>query len=349
MPLKLVRRHGSPNWYLRGTVARIAVDESTGLAERSDAEALKARREWELVQQAVHGRRVVATFLEAAVGYMEAGGERRFLTPLIDHFAAMPLEHIGQAEIDRAARLLYPGGKPATLNRQVYTPVSAILRHAARRALCAPRILERPREPKARIRWLTPAEAGRLVAAAGGHLKPLLTFLLYTGARLSEALYLDWRDVDLARAEVRFVATKNGTARGVPLHGEALTALANLAHRRGAVFRRPDGKPYARKASAGGGQIKTGFAAACRRAGIADFRPHDCRHTFATWHYAANRDLARLMELCGWRSERMALRYAHLNVAGLAPSIAALPHLETGGSTGATVRTTRKKPAGATT
>jgi integrase len=46
---------------------------------------------------------------------------------------------------------------------------------------------------------------------------------LSTGARLSEALYLEWRDVDLTRSRVHFVPTnargiKNGEARGVPLH-----------------------------------------------------------------------------------------------------------------------------------
>jgi integrase len=72
-----------------------------------------------------------------------------------------------------------------------------------------------------------------------------------------------------------------------------------------------------------GGPIKTAFKAACRRAGITDFHPHDCRHTWATWHYAANRNLPALMELGGWRSEKMVLRYAH--VEHLAESIAALP------------------------
>jgi integrase len=88
------------------------------------------------------------------------------------------------------------------------------------------------------------------------------------------------------------------------------------------LFSAARGAPYAEKES-GGGQIKTSFGGACRRAGIEDFSPHDCRHTWATWHYAANRDLIALMKLGGWKSERMVLRYAHVNVSQLAPSIAA--------------------------
>jgi hypothetical protein len=42
------------------------------------------------------------------------------------------------------------------------------------------------------------------------------------------------------------------------------------------------------------------------------------------------RDLPALMKLGGWKSEKMVLRYAHVNVAHLAQSIAALPWEEAG-------------------
>ena len=113
MPLKLNRRRGSPNWYIRGTVRGITVDESTGVADRSAAEAIRAQREWEFIQRSIFGRKATATFLEAAVAYMEAGGERRFLAPLIKHFGNQPLANIDQAAIDRAAKRLYPHAAPA--------------------------------------------------------------------------------------------------------------------------------------------------------------------------------------------------------------------------------------------
>jgi integrase len=305
------------------------VDESTGVTSRPIADTIRAQREWEILQASIFGRKATATFLEAAVGYMEGGGEARFMKPLVDHFAATPLASIDQSAIERAAKTLYPAVTASTLNRQVYTPVSAVLKYAAARGLCEHRQIERPAQPKGRVRWLTPAEADKLIGAAADHLRPLVIFLLYTGARLSEALYLDWRHVDLARGHVQFVDTKNGEARGVPLHARVLAALQVLKHREGEVFRRPDDRPYERKRE-GGGQIKTAFKGACRRAKIDDFSPHDCRHTWATWHYAANRDLPALMKLGGWKSEKMVLRYAHVNVAHLAQSIAALPWEEAG-------------------
>lgn len=327
--LKLTRRHGGRNWYVRGTIRGIAVDESTRTADRKAAEAIRAEREWKLLQSSVFGRKAVATFLEAAVSYLEAGGEKRYLKPLIEHFGAQPLATIDQAAIDRAAKLLRPNAAPSTVNRQIHTKVSAVLKHGAKRGLCEWRPIERPTQPAGRVRSLTPEEADRLIINCGPHLRPLVIFLFYTGARISEALHLYWRDVDLDRRHVQFLKTKNGEARGVPLHGDVVAALAELKERNGNVFRRPDGLPYSEKED-GGGQIKTAFRGACRRAGISDFSPHDCRHTWATWHYAANRDLIALMKLGGWKSERMVLRYAHVNVEHLAASIDVLPRRKSG-------------------
>ena len=84
-----------------------------------------------------------------------------------------------------------------------------------------------------------------------------------------------------------------------------MVALANLPHRDGEVFRRPDGCPTSGQApddTSAGSRIKKAFAGACRRAGIADFTAHGCRHTWATWHYAANRDVSALMRLGGWKT-----------------------------------------------
>jgi integrase len=324
MPLKLKRRHGGLNWYIRGTLRGVTVDETTGVADKAAAETIRARREWEILQGSIFGRKAVATFLEAAVGYLEGGGERRFVKKLTDHFGDMPLAKIDQAAIDRAARALYPKAANATLNRQLYAPVSAIINHAAARGLCDARRIARPTLPTGRVRWISHDEADRLISACAPHLRPLVIFLLYTGARMSEALYLDWRDMNLQGGQVQFIDTKNGEARGVPLHPRVVAALASLPHRTDEVFRRPDGFAY-KRIEAAGGQIKTAFNGACRRAEIDDFSPHDCRHTWATWHYKANRDIIALMKLGGWRSEKMVLRYAHVNVSHLAGSIEAIP------------------------
>ena len=83
--------------------------------------------------------------------------------------------------------------------------------------------------------------------------------------------------------------------------------LANLPHREGEVFRRPDGKPYERPRGAddenksAGSKIGTAFQGAVKRAGIENFRVHDCRHTWATWHYREHRNLIDCKSLAAGR------------------------------------------------
>jgi len=341
MPLVLYQRAGV--WHVRGSVRGLRIRQSTGVRDKSQAEEIRIKLEGAALTRSVHGEAVARTFAEAALSYGQNGGEIAHLERLIRHFGQRPLQSIGQAELEDAALKLFRNKSPATVNRQLYTPVVAVLRHAARKRWCSRPVIKRPTQPKGRIRWITPEEAERLTAAAAPHLKPLVIFLLSTGARLSEALYLDWRDVDLAHSRVTFAPNhvrgiKNGESRGVPLHPRAKAALASVPwDKTGAVFRKPVGDvwldtrkrnlgmrrwvPYASRDGAGGGQVKTAWSGMCRRAGIEDFTPHDCRHTWATWHYAANRDLLALMKLGGWKSLAMVERYAHVNVDQLAPTI----------------------------
>ena len=58
--------------------------------------------------------------------------------------------------------------------------------------------------------------------------------------------------------------------------------------------------------------IGSAWDPAKQRAGIEDFRFHDLRHTWASWHVQSGTSLPELMELGGWKSYEMVLRYAHL-------------------------------------
>lgn len=71
------------------------------------------------------------------------------------------------------------------------------------------------------------------------------------------------------------------------------------------------------------------WRSALKRAGIANFRWHDLRHTWASWHRQHGTPLDRLKELGGWKSFEMVERYAHLSAEHLAPHANVLPSLKT--------------------
>lgn len=241
-------------------------------------------------------------------------------------FGRLACDAIDQGQIDRAADvILRPGYAPATKLREITTPARAVLQWAAARGWCSVPRYERTRASPARTEWLTPDEAEAQIAAAEKHLRPLLTFLYCTGARLAEAIELDWRDVDLPHGHVRLRETKNGRHRELHnLPPRAIAALANQPHRDGPVFRQRRGKPYADRERLAGGQIRKGFAGALRRAGITKAAtPHTTRHTWASWHYAVHRDVLLLKRDGDWSSVTQVERYAHLVPDGLAPKIRA--------------------------
>jgi integrase len=61
-------------------------------------------------------------------------------------------------------------------------------------------------------------------------------------------------------------------------------------------------------------QVSTkAWGKALQRAGIEDFRWHDLRHTWASWHVQRGTPLHVPQELGGWKSVEMVRRYAHLS------------------------------------
>lgn len=336
MPLKLVRRKGSEHWYVRGAVRGISVFKSTGVDDKKLAEEIRIRWENEALTASVHGRAAVATFMEAAVLYLEHGGDARFVgrydeerrkfTGLMGYFGSRKLSSIKQADLDAAAMALYPDATAETRNRQVYTPFIAIWKKAARRELCEYREWERPKmTAKPRDRWARPAEVERMIAVAAPHLGPLVAFLVYTGARMSEALYLDWSDVDLDERWVVFRDTKRkGEDRGIPLHPVAHEALERIRHRKGRVFLTPQGKPYHDTEKLAGGQVKSAWRGMCERAKVAGVTPHTLRHTFSTWLTAAGVSERIRDELMGHASSETGRRYAHVPREELVAAVAKL-------------------------
>jgi len=351
MPLKIVTRANTETLYLRGTVRGRSIYESTGTTDPRQAEEYRAKREAEIWKESLYGKRAVVTFAHAVTAYIEAGprsdATKAFLLRLLDHYGTTRLSEINQTSLDNAYRFVLRDGaeaSPATKVRSVLTPLRSVLEFAAIRQWCDRPAFDKPKIPATRAVFLRPHQVDELIAAAAPHLRPMLVFLFGTGARMSEALELGWRDVDLRGARA-VVWQKQGNERHIDLPPRVCAALASLPHRDGIVFRpirsrRPNGaargkvtgESYADNNRTSGGQIKSGWSSACHKSGlpghmrvwtptgqthtrrffVPDATPHDARHTWASWHYCLHRDLLRLKADGGWGNVTTVTRYAKL-------------------------------------
>jgi len=87
-----------------------------------------------------------------------------------------------------------------------------------------------------------------------------------------------------------------------------------------------DGKPIKRA-------ITKAWRNALKRAGIENFRWHDLRHTWASWHTQNGTPIEVLKELGGWDDIRMVQKYAHLAPEHLAQHASNISCLKTASGT----------------
>jgi integrase len=137
-------------------------------------------------------------------------------------------------------------------------------------------------------------------------------FSLETGLRRSNVTGLEWSQVDLARrtAWVHPDQAKGRKAIAVPLSATAVAVIRGQAGKHPTHVFSYRGKRLH--------QVSTkAWQAALKRCEIEDFRWHDLRHTWASWHAQAGTPLHVLQELGGWECAEMVRKYAHLSTAHL--------------------------------
>ena len=304
-------------WWVRFTTPDgERVRRSTGTADKRQAQEFhdtlrakiwkvqklgeKPRRKWE---------EAVVRWMKVKAHKASLADDKMHLRWLDGHLRDKYLDEINRDLIDRLVEArLKEGVSNATVNRLLQI-LRSVLRMAAREwewldRYPAIRLLP---EPKRRVRWLTRKEAERLLSELPEHLKEMARFSLATGLRQRNVADLEWTQVAMER-RVAWIHPDQAKARkaiAVPLNAEAMLVL----HRRAGkhpryVFTYRD-NPLR--------QVNTkAWKAGLTRAGIEDFRWHDLRHTWASWHVQAGTPLHVLQELGGWETTEMVRRYAHL-------------------------------------
>lgn len=176
----------------------------------------------------------------------------------------------------------------------------------------APRI-KLLRESRRRIRYLDKFEALILLRELPEHLSDMAAFSLATGLRRSNVTGLEWSQVDMKRrsAWIHADQAKAGFAIPVPLNQDAMVILQKWVKRHSQYVFCYQGHRIQQTSTAA-------WYKALRRCRIQDFKWHDLRHTWATWHVQKGTPLHALQELGGWQTYEMVRRYAHFSASHLA-------------------------------
>jgi len=238
------------------------------------------------------------------------------------YLSLIPLTDINRDVIESLkAKKIASGVSNATVNRML-----ALLRSVLKVAVTewdwlplSPSV-KLLREPSRRIRYLSPHQATRLLTELPPHLSAMAAFSLSTGLRRSNVTGLQWSQIDLKRRIAWFDGDqmKSGNSQIIPLNADAMRVLTA---RRGM-------HPVYVFTYQGNRIVQVSTAAwykALQRAGISDFRWHDLRHTWASWHVQVGTPLLVVQELGGWGSAEMVRRYAHFSVVNLANYADKLP------------------------
>jgi integrase len=141
-------------------------------------------------------------------------------------------------------------------------------------------------------------------------LKYIVPALLYTGSRKREILDLKWSDIDFEKQLWRLAESENKTkkVRWVPLSEGMSQLLQSVPRIDGCdwVFANPKTKlPF--------NNIFSSWNTSRTKAGLADVRMHDLRHSFASFLVNAGCSIYEVKELLGHSQIKTTQRYAHLS------------------------------------
>jgi integrase len=324
------RRGDSRYWWINATLPNgQRIRQSAGTETREDAEALLAKLKLDAYRGHHFGIKPERSWQEAVVRYLDLKSNlrsysdvQRILRRLDPYLGQVMLHQINGDMIWRVIQgELKKGNKPAMVNRYL-SSLRAVLRMARddwQWLDTIPKIRMLGGEVE-RDRWLTRAEADRLISHCAPHLAALVRYALSTGCRASEITGLEWERVDLARNTAWLNQTKNGTPRGVPLNVDAVQVVREQIGKHPRFVFTHRGEPI------GWELTNSGWHAALKRAGIKDLRFHDLRHTWASWHRQAGTSCDELKDLGGWKSRQMVDRYAKFATENL---LAAASRIET--------------------
>lgn len=325
--MSLYKRKDSSVYWIKLHHGGKILQRSTGTADKVKAQEYHDRLKASLWEQERLGVRPRYSWQQAAGRWIE---ETSHKATHKDDIAKLKWLHsiLGELMLDeitldviariKAARL--KEASKSTANRFL-----ALVRSILKRAVEEWDWLEKApkvklfKESEGRVRFITPEQVQALLRELPPHQQDMVVFSLQTGLRQSNVLKLEWLQVNLEQGHmwVNAAESKNRKPIAVPLNREAM-----------AVLHRQLGKHPERVFTYAGKPISNAnthaWKNALKRAGIEDFRWHDLRHTWASWHRMQGTPTYELQQLGGWKTGAMVERYAHLASDHLAKAAARL-------------------------
>lgn len=326
----LFKRKNSQYWWYRFTAPDgTTIRQSAQTADKRKAQELADKHKAQLWDQIKLGHKPQYLWEDAVVKWVSESQKKSLSDDVVmfryldKFFSGVLLSSITRDHVEKVIADKLGHATPGRANR-VTALIRAVLRKAEREwgwIDKAPSI-RRLKEDNKRIRWITRQEAERLCRELPDHLEAMARFSLATGLREANVTGLEWSQVDMQRkvAWVHADQAKAKKAIGIPLNADAIQVIRSQIGKHDRYVFTYKSKPVLK---AGGNAWKKALG----RARITNFRWHDLRHTWASWHVQAGTPLNVLQELGGWSDYSMVLRYAHLAPEHLAEYASKISHL----------------------
>lgn len=321
--MSLYKRKDSPYWWIKLCVSGHRVQKSTGTTDKQKAQEYHDKLKAQLWDEIRLGIKPDHSWNEAVVRWLKETShkathenDKMHLRWLDKHLSGIKLKDINRDKLDLILEAKKSEGVSNSTVNRVLEIVRAILRKAAYEWEWldrAPKVRMLPK-PKRRIRWLTQKEVEKLLHELPSHLRAMVIFSLETGLRQKNVTHLKWSQLDVERkcAWIHPDQAKARRAIPVPLSERALLVLQELKSVHEEFVFTYKGKPVHQPNN-------WAWRKALQRAGIENFRWHDLRHTWASWHIQKGTPMHVLQELGGWSCAEMVRRYAHLSSEHLSP------------------------------
>ncbi len=331
--MSLYKRQDSRVWWVKITVAGKPLQKSTGTIDKAQAQEFHDRLKCKLWEQERLGLKPRRFWQEAALRWLKETSDKRThqddiakLRWLDKYLSDSTLDEITLYKVDEIRQAKLNEATKSTVNRYLAL-IRSILIKARDEWEWVDKVtkIKLYQEPRGRERSLTPDKLAKLLEELPQHQKDIVLFAVMTGLRQANISRLEWSWVNLEMRTLCIPHHQSKSDNPIPVY---------LTDSMMQILKKQIGKHPINVFTYQGRPIKSlntrAWKNALTRAGIDNFRWHDLRHTWATWHRQAGTPTHELQRLGAWKTTAMVERYAHVSSDAIRSATGRLENFMTG-------------------